>query len=67
MDDLDKMLYEALSKEKIEKEISMLKEKQENATTDFDKYYWGLRLKEWDFYFDICKKVEDYKKGIREA
>ena len=67
MDDLDKMLYAALSKEKIEKEISMLKEKQKNAVTDDEKYYWELRLKEWDFYFDLCKKVEDYKKGIEET
>lgn len=67
MNDLDKMLYAALSKEKIEKEISRLKEKQENATTDDEKHYWGLRLKEWDFHFDICKKAENYKKGIRET
>lgn len=67
MDDLDKMLYAALSKEKIEKEISILKEKQKNAVTDDEKYYWELRIKEWDFYFDLCNKVDDYKKGIRET
>jgi len=50
MDDLDKKLYEVLSKENIKKEIARLKEKQEKADNDLSKFYWGLRIKELDDY-----------------
>lgn len=57
MDDLDKVLYAALSKEKIEKEISKLKKKQENVKDDFEKLYLELQIKELNSYLqkDIRK------------
>ncbi len=57
MDDLDKVLYAALSKEKIEKEISKLKKKQENVEDDFEKLYLELQIKELNSYLqkDIRK------------
>lgn len=55
MDDLDKKLYKSFSRENIEKEIARLKEKQEKADNDFDRFYWGLRIKDWNDYLRHSK------------